>query len=605
MNKTSTNNKSWRPLITLGILALIFLTVVWPGRNAPPFSDDTEAIVYSQEMTARGISPLGSMRFRDSVAYYRPIKNLTFGIISSMSDSQKPESLQAALASARTFGFFYSLVAALGVFSLVRHLSRNEWLAVTASGLWLLSAAGTSAATWVSAQNIGIAVACGCFALIAASRFVTTTRTRSQLSFGTGAVLLFAAALLCYDSLVALPGILAAMVALPWLQIRPDRREACRAAMLLFLFTAIVGGWLYVRHQTGAISDGSKNSVLFSPDTTRAHLFTASAWFFWRHALMWVWPFGTLEIGGTYIPGVSASTPSLIWGWAFLIAYLVTIPVLAWRSVRHRCRLTGLIALGLAMGLIGAFPSGNFVPLYSGPMGDYYTVLPSVGWSLALASAIFLLMRQARKLREPDARRVIPAVAAASLALICVNRAAGVVTMDTISRRSMNVAEMALASIGARPNMAINQVHLAAALVAEGQVELAIPIYESAIEIAPWATRIGYAQALSQVGRYEEAIAQYNKALKTEKERDRLLTANYSKAVALRKIGRLDEAKAVVQSVIHNADYRHHVQLVAFGIVVAHEAGDDETARRWLAKARELYPGNPLIDQAAAAAGLR
>jgi predicted Zn-dependent protease len=86
---------------------------------------------------------------------------------------------------------------------------------------------------------------------------------------------------------------------------------------------------------------------------------------------------------------------------------------------------------------------------------------------------------------------------------------------------------------------------------------------------------------------------------------ERLLTATYGKAVALRKLGRKDEATQVIQRVIHNTTYRHHLQMVAFGIVAAHEAGDDETARRWLTKARELYPGNPLIDQAAAAANLR
>lgn len=68
-------------------------------------------------MLAKGISPIGSMAYKDSIAYYRPLKNLTFGWIASRSDPAKPETVQAALTAARTFGFLYPIVAALGIFS--------------------------------------------------------------------------------------------------------------------------------------------------------------------------------------------------------------------------------------------------------------------------------------------------------------------------------------------------------------------------------------------------------------------------------------------------------------------------------------------------------
>ncbi|MBK1815758.1 tetratricopeptide repeat protein [Luteolibacter yonseiensis] len=545
------------------------------------------------------------MAYKDSIAYYRPLKNLTFGLIASASDPAKPETVQAALTAARTFGFLYSIVAAFGIFALVQRVSRDEWLALTCAGFWLLSAAGTSSAVWVSAQNIAMAVAFGCFAFVYADKFLMAETTGRKIRYGVGGVLLFAAGLLCYDSIVALPGMFAAYLALRWLQKDLSSEAANKGAAMLGLWVSVVVGWLFLRHHTGAISDGAGHSVLFSPDTSRMQVFSASAWFFWRHSLMWFWPFGTLEIGGSYIPGKSVSTASLIWGWVFLAAYLVSIPALAWIGIRKSCKLSGLIALGLAMGIIGAFPSGNFVPLYAGPLGDYYTLVPSIGWSLALAAGSFLLGRKTLELLEPDSRKVFPILAAAGLLIIAVNRIAGVFTMSLVSARSQQPVDMALASIAVRPLMVMNQINLADGLVAQDKPGQALPIFEDALQTAPWISRVGYAQALSRMERYEEAVTQYDIALEKEKETERLLTANYGKAVALRKLGRRQEAVQVIQRVIHNTTYRHHLQMVAFGIVVAQEADDDETARRWLAKARDIYPDNPLIDQAAAAANLR
>ncbi|MFT3991193.1 MAG: tetratricopeptide repeat protein [Luteolibacter sp.] len=550
-------------------------------------------------MLAKGISPSNSMAYRDSVGYYRPIKNLTFGLIAGMSEPERPETVQTALTTARTVGFLYCIAAAASVFVMVRHISKHEWLAVTAAGFWLLSAAGTSTATWVSAQNIALAVAFAGFSFVATSRFIS----RGGNIDGFLAAVTFAAGLFCYDSIVALPGMIAAAMCLLWLRERPVRQEIHRFVYILCVFAAVIGGWLYARHQAGAISDGAGNSVLFSPHTSRLQAFTASAWFFWRHVLMWIWPYGTLEIGGLYIPGKSASVASLVWGWIFLGSYLISIPVIAWRGVRRKCALSGLIALGLAMGLIGAFPSGNFIPLFAGPMGDYYTMVPSLGWCLALAAFVFLLANQVPKFRSSEARKVMPILATALLALIAANRIAGVVTMSIVAERSMRPGDVHLAAIAVRPHMAISQLNLADALIAANNPEQALPIIESALEIAPWATRMSYAQTLSRLNRFEEAIIQFDIALANEKQTERLLTANYGKAVALRKLGRKEEAKEIIQSVIHNTHYRHHLQMACFGIVVAHEAGDDETARRWLTKARELYPGRPEIAGAATLAG--
>lgn len=450
-----------------------------------------------------------------------------------------------------------------------------------------------------------MAVAFACFAFISADKYLAAATAGRKIRYGAGGVLFFAAGLLCYDSIAALPGMFAAYLALRWLQKDLSSEAANKGAVMLGLWVIVIVGWLFLRHHTGAISDGAGHSVLFSPDTSRMQVFTASAWFFWRHNLMWIWPFGTLEIGGSYIPGRSVSATSLMWGWVFLSAYLVSIPMLVWSSLRKNCTFRSLIALGLAMGFLGAFPSGNFIPLYAGPLGDYYTVVPSIGWSLSLAATAFLLARTTLRLLKPDSAKAVSILAAAGLLLIVTNRIAGIVMMSVVSARSQEPVEMALASMAVRPLMVMNQINLADALVAEDKPWQALPIFEDALKTAPWLTRVGYAQTLSRLERYDEAIVQYDIALEKEQETERLLTANYGKAIALRKLGRKQEAVEVIQRVIHNTSYRHHLQMVAFGMVVAHEAGDDQTARRWLAKARELYPDIPLIDQAAAAANLR
>ena len=622
---------SKRPMAILTLLSALYLALVWPGRDSPPFlEDDESAIELATAMETLGIGPIESIRHLDSIGFYRPIKNVTFRVVAEMAGGDDHDAMRSAMATMRTIGFAYPILAAFGLFALAHRSIRHPaagWLALGTAGTWLLSASLTSTAVWLSAQNIAVAVAFSTLALMGAGRFIGGTNRVRDLVALTGGSIAFAAALLCYDSAVAVPGFFALIQAPNWFLDPPARRRiAGRLALTLGIWTLITAGWLYLRHAMGAVTDGGRISLLFH-NTDRLDLMAASAWIYWRHFLMWLWPFGTLEIGGDYINGLSAGRLAILGAWGFLAAYFITSAMLIRAALRRNALFAGIAGIGMLIGFCGAFPAGNFIPLYSGPLADYYTVFPALGWSLALAAGCGWLIT---RLTAPG--RLAAAVA---LAAVVLTRIAGVAYIPTVAGNFAQPLDALMATATARPNMITPQITLGGFLMSQGETERGLAIIKDAYDKAPDFRGIAYATALAKArrwdesvaifehasidpeemrkhrgaeidlaeglyhtGRFDEAVAQLDRGIPNTNSHQRFLFAHHLKAVALRKLGRNAEALETIRTIIPRTEYKNHEAIVALGIIAAKDAGDDETTARWISKAREQYPDSAAIKAA-------
>ncbi len=354
-------------LVRLAGLAIILLLVVfcvWPGMHSPLFSDDTHQLVKTEEF-----HKWTDVFTVDVFGYYRPVKNALFKLA---------EPFQANLPAWHWIGVIAYLGATAGVFRIATIClgpGRPAWLATC---LWALSPACVSTVIWLSCANISVGIIFAACAFHCHERWVE----RHSLKWLVPCALFFALALLCYESLIALPGLLFIR---DFLQHRLsfDRKTIIRYGV----YTLVALGFLIVRQEFSARAIGSDNmNAGLAPGTQAIHMSLSAPWFLWRHFLMWIFPFGTIELLGSYEWLRSASAASLVFGWFFLIVMLVSAFL---TRKRHP-----VIAFGLLFFVVASIPSGNFLPCYNGPIYDAYVTIPSIGLALVVAMVCEILIRQ-------------------------------------------------------------------------------------------------------------------------------------------------------------------------------------------------------------------
>lgn len=118
---------------------------------------------------------------------------------------------------------------------------------------------------------------------------------------------------------------------------------------------------------------------------------------------------------------------------------------------------------------------------------------------------------------------------------------------------SQNLLQQMQARVDANPNDALAWFGIGVAHVRLGNYEQAIPAYERAMEIGLpqrylW-YRYGYWDALLEVGAYEKVLATTEPVLNAMQMSEDL---RYRRAVALRELGRLDEAKAELERALQD-----------------------------------------------------
>lgn len=349
------DRNSLKTFAGLAALMLVVIFCAWPGMHSPLFTDDLLQLEKTKNM-AHWAEVFGV----DVFGLYRPVKNALFAFA-------------APFASYPLAWHFIGLTAYLGaivgVFRIADICLQSRRAALLATCFWALSPSCVSTAIWLSSANISIGV------IFAASLFHFHERWAERPSFRwlLACCCLYALTLLCYESLIAIPGVLFVR------DLQQHRLSWNRQTLIRYgCYTLVALAFLLVRYYLSAREiGGARMHSGISLDTKSIHMSLSAPWFLWRHFLMWIFPFGTLEILGSYAWLRSASILSLVFGWLFMISTLV-LAVLTWKRFPQ-------VAFGIGFFVVASIPSGNFIPCFNGPIYDVYVTIPSIGLAVILA----------------------------------------------------------------------------------------------------------------------------------------------------------------------------------------------------------------------------
>lgn len=370
MTLSAPGNNTLASLAGLAVILLAVVLCIWPGMHSPLFTDDIHQLDRSKAI----VSWTGIFE-PDVFGYYRPVKNALFMIAAP---------LKTNIVAWHWLGLAAYLGATVGVFRIASICLGCGRMALLATCFWALSPSCVSTAVWLSCANISI----GIIFAACAFHFHERAAEKSSVWSFVASLFFFALSLLCYEALIAIPGVLF-IRDLQQRRISVNRQTVIRYAS----YSLVALAYLIVRHEFSARVIGvDKLSAGFAPDTKAFHMSLSAPWFLWRHFLMWIFPFGTIELLGNYAWLRSASVASLVFGGFFLLALLATA-AMTWRRLP-------LVAFGLLFFFVASIPSGNFVPTFNGPIYDAYVTIPSIGLAVALAAVCELLVRQFKMRRR-------------------------------------------------------------------------------------------------------------------------------------------------------------------------------------------------------------
>ncbi len=380
MNPSSTHPKPkapvWSETLAVSLLLALVCLLAWPGMTAPLLLDDLDQMNH--------VSAFNSWRDcfgRDVYGLFRPIKNIIFHAFGNLS-----------IFNWHALGLSLYLATIPAIYLFLRRFLESPLWAFIVVTLWATSPTQVSTAVWMSCANISLAImftgACLFF------YDLSQAGTNRYFRFTLLTCLCLFLAQTSYETAVAVPAL---CVLVDAIRRRPlFTRQAMSRYALLAVVTVI---YLVVRTQFGAKYSVAANSG-FIPGSPGWQLSLSAPWFLWRHFSMWLMPAGRIEIFGTYLWGISASPWELAAAWAWLIS-IVGLIVCTWRCQPW-------IACGLLWFLATSFPASNFIPLWVGPIADYYLVFPGIGLAIALAGCAKSLAAWCkRESANPESRKIL------------------------------------------------------------------------------------------------------------------------------------------------------------------------------------------------------
>jgi len=395
---------------------------------------------------------------RDCYGLFRPVKNLIYYGLGDL-----------ALFKWHALNLSVYLGAVVAVYLFVRRLLGSPLWALAAVTLWATSPTQVSTAVWMSAVNLSLAIALTCACLC----FHDLSRAKSGRALGLTALALLSLFLAecSYETAVAVPGLCVLVDALR------KRSLFSRAAILHYLsLAAVTLFYLAIRAHAGAVL--SKYGMLgIAPDITSWQLSLSAPWFLWRHFSMWLMPLGRIEFCGTYVWGISAAPWELAaaWVWLFLLMGLI---FLTWKRAPW-------VAFGLLWFLVSSFPSSNFIPIWAGPIADYYLVFPGIGLAIALLGVVKALLDWIQQERlNPESQRQL--IGGALLCFIAFWRLLCIPLFWLQAGLWCRPLELHLRCELTRPGQFQNQTSVAMELLHDGNLAQAKEWALKSYETAPW-----------------------------------------------------------------------------------------------------------------------
>ena len=559
-----------------GLLLLCALVtgLAWPGLRSPLLLDDLDQLYYTRMMGG-----WGDIFRPDAYELFRPVKNAIFYALLPWIENDLFKMHLGCLAC------FLSGVA--GVWILARRISGDPVLALVIAAVWALAPTQVSSAIWLSCANIGVGVFFLCLALC----FYDKARTHTGGIHWPWLIPAALATLLAQCSYETAVAIAPMALALDWTRGRLKRETLIRTGMAVGVLAVITVIYLLIRKSSGTIASAADRNLGFAPDAEKWQLALSAPWFLWRHLLMWFSPVGNIEFVSTYVWMKSATPGELVWGAVVWLTLLATPFMLRKRQP--------LAALGVAWFLIAAFPAGNFIPIYSGPIEDYYLTVPSLGLAVAVA---WWVLAAWRGLRSGEGNS--PLLAVLALLVLGLPRVllAGFFPMwaDVWSRPAELYARVAVS----RPHQFQADGLLAREMLLGGLVKEAEERARASLDAAPWypVAAMVLAEAALHLQEFGES-----KRLFTHLAEGKLTPIHLREFSQLR-LGMLhgmneetrEKGMEYHRAVLANPHSMYHGTAVYELAKLYHAAGDKERASATIERGRQMHPGSRVLEEASA-----
>ncbi len=310
----------------------------------------------------------------DVFGLFRPVKNAIWLVFSRL----EPFGVEWCHA----FAIVVGILSFFPVRALCRHVSGNEWKALAAASIWLLSPTLVSCMAWLSCLNIQVMVSFAALAIVFHDKAWDGGSFRPSRTV-LACVFLFLA-LVSYECAVAVAPIL---LAFDWI-LRPNRMRNRRAWRPHAFYWAIVFLFLVLRHFSGAVGHAGGRWI----EATRGQLVVSSPWFAVQHVASWFWPFGRFSVGGSYAWG---EVSPVILATCAVAGFAVL--ALAWAFRKRRPALSFFVLFAV----LALAPVCNCLGFGNGPYGDYYLALASVGLAAGSVEIAWWLVEAKGRWRIP------------------------------------------------------------------------------------------------------------------------------------------------------------------------------------------------------------
>lgn len=345
----------WQEIAAVVLLLTLVCVISWPGMKAPLLLDDLGQIAFDH-----GLGSWKNCWGTDSFHLFRPVKNLIFHGVNGL-----------PLFQWHAVNLSLYLVAILAVYLILRRIMGSATWALLAAALWATCPTQATTAVWMSCANISVAVtlACACLFL----HDLTREKSGKNIFLVTLMAISLFAAECSYETAVSVPALCILV------DLLKRRRTFSREAIVRYaILAAVTLVYLIIRSRMGAVQKAANYG--FSPDIQKWQLSLSAPWFLWKHFTMWLMPLGRIEFGSTYIWGISASPWELAAAWVWLFI-LIGITLFSWKRIPW-------LSFGLLWFFITSFPPSNFIPVWAGPIEDYYLIFPGIGLSIALLGCV-------------------------------------------------------------------------------------------------------------------------------------------------------------------------------------------------------------------------
>ncbi len=322
----------------------------------------------------RSFSVLRLLTGYDTFGLFRPVKNALWLVFSRL----EPFGVEWC----HVFAIAVGILSFFPVRALCRRVFGNDWKALAAASIWLLSPTLVSCVAWLSGLNIQAMVAFAALTIVFHDKAWDGGASRPSRT-AVACVLLFLA-LVSYECAVAVAPIL---LAFDWI-LRPERLRNRRAWIPHAFYWAVVLLYLLLRHFAGAKGVAGGRWI----EATRGQLIVSSPWFAMQHLASWFWPFGRFSVGGSYVWG--EVSPAVL---AACAVAGVAVLALAFAIRKRRPALS----FSVLFAVLALAPVCNCLGFGNGPYGDYYLALASVGLAAGSVEIAWWLAKAKSRWRIP------------------------------------------------------------------------------------------------------------------------------------------------------------------------------------------------------------